>query len=133
MPEVTAVFAALSALMLVVMAADAARLRRAHRVPLQGVGQNKHVNRAVRIHGNFAEHVPLALVLMLLLELRGAPPTWLTAAGITLLIARVLHWIGLKTSSGSSAARFGGVGLTWAVLLGEAGALLVSILGGAVA
>lgn len=127
MPQVTAVFAAVFALMFVAMSADTAYQRNKHRVPLQGFGDNKYVNRAVRVHGNFAEHVPMALLLMLLLELRGAGVTWLAVAGGALLVGRSLHWIGIKGSSGLSFGRYTGVGLTWLVLVGQALALLWSV------
>lgn len=82
------------------------------------MGTNKHVHRASRIHGNFAEYVPFTLLLMLLLELRGLERTWLLVAGGTLLVARLLHWWGLKISSGATLQRQGGVALTWTVMLG---------------
>lgn len=129
MPEVSAVVAAVCASMFVLMSADAARQRARHRVPMQGLGENKHVNRAVRIHGNFAEHVPLALLLMMMLELRGTPAPWLWTAGGSLVVGRGLHWIGLKRTSGTSVPRMAGVGLTWAVLAGEAVGLVVSVVG----
>ncbi len=129
MPEITAAVAAVCALMLVAMSADVAYQRSHHKVALQGLGENKHVTRAVRAHGNYTEHVPLALVLLLLLELRGTPPAMLVIAGSLLVVARLSHWFGLKTSSGPTPWRLFGVGVTWLVLAGEAVGLLVSLLG----
>lgn len=128
-PRVTAIVAAICALIFVGMSADTAYQRFHHRVPLQGFGDNKHVNRAARIHGNFAEYVPLAIVLLLVLELGETPRPWLMGLGGTLVVARLLHWFGLKTSSGPTPYRTAGVALTWAVLVAEALGLLYFALG----
>ncbi|MEM6925683.1 MAG: MAPEG family protein [Myxococcota bacterium] len=130
MPEVTAATAAICALVLVAMSADVAYQRRRHAVPLQGFGDNKHVNRAMRAHGNFTEHVPLALLLLLVLELGETSRPVLIAAGSTLVLGRLLHWYGLKTSSGMSFGRAFGVGATWLVLVGEALVLSSHVLAG---
>ncbi|MEN0064597.1 MAG: MAPEG family protein [Myxococcota bacterium] len=124
MPEVTAVVAAICALFYVAMSADVAYLRRHHRVALQGLGDNKHVTRAVRAHGNFSEYVPLALLLMLIMEQMGIPKWAVGLAGGTLLLGRLLHWIGIKGSSGPSTGRLAGMALTWTALTGEALGLL---------
>jgi uncharacterized protein len=50
-------------------------------------------------------------VLLALLEL-----SWLWSLGGVLLIARVLHAIGLSSGSGYSFGRFWGTSLTWVVL-----------------
>ena len=45
--------------------------------------------------GNFIETVPLAEVLILLMELLGANGTWLHALGILLVGGRLLHYLGI--------------------------------------
>jgi uncharacterized protein len=54
------------------------------------------LQRAVRAHGNFAEFVPLALLLLLLLELAGAPALVCHGYGGLLVLARVLHAFGVS-------------------------------------
>ena len=51
---------------------------------------------AIRRHGNFTEHVPLALILMVIVELNGASSTLLHGVGIVLVVSRVAHPLGLK-------------------------------------
>jgi uncharacterized membrane protein YecN with MAPEG domain len=46
---------------------------------------------AVRAHGNAAEWVPLGIIGLLMLELRGAPPFWLHVLGGSLLAMRLGH------------------------------------------
>jgi uncharacterized membrane protein YecN with MAPEG domain len=83
---------------------------------------------AVRVHANFIEYVPLALLLMLLGELNDLPRVVLHGAGILLLASRVLHAIGLGRSPGRSFGRFYGTAGTWFVVLGLSLALIARIL-----
>jgi uncharacterized membrane protein YecN with MAPEG domain len=85
-----------------------------------GTGDNRELERAVRIHGNFAEYVPLALVLLVIYEMGGAPAWAVHLAGAVLLVARLLHAFGLTQSSGRSPGRFTGIIATWLVILGLA-------------
>ena len=127
MSPVTAIYAALAALMLLALAALVVRARRRYRTPF-GVGSEPGMERAFRVHANFVEYVPLALVLMLLAELNGVSHAGLHAAGILLLVSRGLHAFGLGRSSGRSFGRFYGTAGTWLVLLGLSAALLGRVL-----
>ncbi len=61
-----------------------------------GTGENARLERAVRAHGNNAEYVPGALLLLLLAGLTGASPLVLHITGAGLLVARILHAIGIQ-------------------------------------
>lgn len=79
----------------------------------------------IRAHANFSETVPMALVLMLLLELAGVAGVWLVLMGTTLLLGRLLHAAALLGVVGRG-GRTAGMALTVAVLsLGGAGCLRV--------
>lgn len=82
-----------------------------------GTGTEPALTRAVRVHGNFIEYTPLALLLLLLAELNGLPAPFLHAAGALLLACRVLHAWGLTGSSGRSFGRYYGTAGTWLVIL----------------
>ena len=122
----TALWAGLLALIYVPMGMRIAPLRRRHRVSLQD-GGHPELATAMRAHGNFAENVPLALVLMALLELNGLPAWAIHALGATLTAGRLLHWRGLHPSR-ATPARMIGMVLTWMALL-SAG-LLAALQGG---
>jgi uncharacterized membrane protein YecN with MAPEG domain len=80
-----------------------------------GDGGHKPLKRAIRVHANFAENVPLALLLLVV----GADHLSLsTLHGLaaTLVVARVLHLVGLGRHPGVSFGRFWGAGLTWGVM-----------------
>jgi len=125
LPLVTALYAALLALLAVALGAWVVTLRVRHRVGLGDGGQSR-LTRAIRAHGNLLETAPLALLLLLLAELTAAlPVVGLQATGLALLCGRLLHAAGLARSGGASPPRFVGMLLTWLVTVALAGALLL--------
>jgi uncharacterized membrane protein YecN with MAPEG domain len=115
---VTPLYAGLLTLWFIVLSARVLGFRR------QGIsfgdGGNPKVLRVVRGHANFAEYVPLALLLMAILELSRFSIYILHALGITLVIARLLHGYALSFTEHFQFGRVGGAALTLAVLLIEA-------------
>jgi len=119
MPRITLLFASLHALLMLLLLARISRHRHGHRIGL-GDGGDAELGRKIRVHGNFVEHVPFALLLLALLELSGLPVLWLWIFGGALLIGRVMHAMGLSRTGGYSIGRFWGTALTWLVLLAMA-------------
>ncbi|UNK56957.1 MAPEG family protein [Pseudoxanthomonas daejeonensis] len=118
-PRITLLVASLHVLFYLFLSMRVILHRKAHRIGV-GTGGNEAMTRRVRVHANFAEYVPLALLMLALLELSGTAAGVLWACGLVLLLARVAHAIGLGGSAGYSAGRFGGTILTFAVLLAMA-------------
>jgi len=85
-----------------------------------GDGGDKSLLLAIRAHGNATESIPLALVLLAALELNQASVLTLHGFGAALLLARLLHALGLSRSGKASPGRFLGTLLTLVVLLGLA-------------
>ena len=50
---------------------------------------------AERVQGNFVENVPLALILLYLVEVGGAPAVFIHVSGASLVLLRLLHAWGL--------------------------------------
>ncbi|WP_298728462.1 MAPEG family protein [uncultured Ferrovibrio sp.] len=126
---VTPLYAALCAILLVVLSLRVARLRNKLQVAL-GDGGERVLQKAIRAQGNFVEYVPLALLLLFLLELSRQAPVWaLHALGLCLLLGRILHAIGLSTSAGLTFGRVVGITLTIAMMLITAIWLLAVALG----
>lgn len=119
MPRITLLFASLHVLLMLVLAARVVGHRRSQKIGL-GDGGDRSLERKIRVHANFVENVPVALLLLGLLELSAIDARLLWAFGGTLLFGRVLHAHGLSRTSGYSAGRFTGTVLTWCVLAGEA-------------
>lgn len=121
MPRISLLFASLHVLMMLFLAARVVFHRRSYKIGI-GDGGDKHLLRKMRAHGNFVEYVPMALLMLALLELAGLGAIWLWTFGATLLLARGLHAFGLSQRSGVSFGRFWGTVLTWLALAGMAGA-----------
>jgi uncharacterized membrane protein YecN with MAPEG domain len=83
-------------------------------------GGNVGMARVIRGHANFAEYVPLALLLMAMLELSHFSIYALHAMGIVLVVARLLHGYALSFSEQFMFGRVAGAALTFLVLLIEA-------------
>lgn len=86
-----------------------------YKVPL-GDGANPELTRRIRVHANFMEYVPLALILMILVELEGMSETALNIMGVALVVARLGHAWGLARSENSSIGRAGGTILTLLII-----------------
>lgn len=124
---VTALYAALGGVLVLALAWQVTRARQRFAVGL-GTGDRPEVERAVRAHANAVEYLPVALVLLLTLELNGGRFWLLHGAGALLLVARVLHAVGLSGSGGPSFGRYWGTAGTWLVILGLAVANLLRLL-----
>lgn len=90
--------------------------QRGHGVSL-GHGDDAVLLRRIRGHGNFAEYVPLILLMMALLEYGGMRGWILHGLGATLLLARVLHGVALSYTQKWKFGRFYGTLLTFILLL----------------
>ncbi len=121
---ITSFYAAILALLYVVLAALVIRQRFKCRVGL-GTGKDPQLLQTVRMHGNFAEYVPFLLILVALLELQQSPAWQLHLVGTLTLVGRVLHAIGLWRSGGTSVPRFFGMISTFTALIVGAVLLLM--------
>jgi uncharacterized protein len=95
---VTSFFAGLFALYFLSLTLAVVRLRRSNKVAL-GAGGVNELEGAIRAHGNFAEYVPIGLILMGLLESDGAHPALVAVLGVMLALGRVLHARALSQSN----------------------------------
>lgn len=119
MPTISLLFASLHALLLLALLAPISRHRYRQRINL-GDGGDPVLLRKIRVHANFIEYVPMALLMLALLELGGLPPWLLWLLGAALLLARVMHAAGFSRRPGYSFGRFWGTAVTWGVLLAMA-------------
>jgi uncharacterized membrane protein YecN with MAPEG domain len=125
--EITALYAALLGLLFILLSANVSRYRFSGHVSL-GDGNNPKLAQAVRAHGNFAEYVPLALILIGLMEVAGAKPGILHAFGVALVVGRLLHAWGITQPNSAHGSRKIGISLTWLVIFGASIFLLVSVI-----
>jgi hypothetical protein len=116
MPAITALYAGLMALLLIVLGLRVVALRRSHRVGI-GDGGEGGLQRAIRVHANAVEWGLPVLLLLLVAELNRASPLLLHVAGIALVLGRFMHAVGLTARTGLSVGRSGGMALTIAALV----------------
>lgn len=121
--HITGLYAALAALLVLALGVRISLARGRFKVGI-GDGGHHELARYIRVHANALENLPLALLLLLILELDQTAPIWVHAFGIALLVGRVLHALGLSRSAGTSFERLVGMALTWLVLLAMAVLLL---------
>lgn len=116
-PTITAVTAAIFGLIYLSLTMRVGLFRSQVGIPL-GDGDNASLRRRVRAHGNFAEYVPMVLILLGLIEGTGAPDYIVVGIATVFLIARLMHAVGLSVSDGSSVGRVVGAMGTISVLFG---------------
>ena len=90
----TSIYAGLSGLLMAWLALQTIKVRRAAKVKL-GDNGNFELQSAIRAHGNFAEYMPITIILLFLLEYNGAPAFTIHLIGIAFLAGRWIHAQGL--------------------------------------
>jgi uncharacterized membrane protein YecN with MAPEG domain len=130
---VTAFYAALLTPIFIVLAIRVVTARRSGGVTVGDAGDPVLLRR-MRVHANFVEYVPLALVLLGLAEGLGAPAWQLHGLGVVLLVARLSHALGMSRTDEPLALRVAGMAGTFAVLITAAlaclnGALRLGVVG----
>lgn len=122
LPQIALAVTAIFVLMSIPMAV-AVGLRRAKTGILLLHGDDEELLRLMRAHGNFIEYVPLALLALAGAEIAGAAPWLVVSCGGMLLLARVIHYFGLRAAVNSK-GRAIGAGLTSLTMLALALAIL---------
>ncbi len=125
--HVVPVYAALLALLFMLLSARVMAERGRAGVPI-GSGGNALLERRIRVHGNFAEYVPLALLLLAFMELRGSASWYLHLLCLALLFGRIAHAVGVSQQPDVLPLRAVGVGLTLAVIILAALSLIIGAL-----
>ena len=134
LPSITSAYLGILALLYAVLGLQVSRLRRGNQV-LFGDGGNIKLRSAIRAHANFAEYVPIIVLMVAMLEMSGTPATRVHLLMAALLVARLLHPLGMYVGPRTlqfQICRVGGIVLTILVLIGSAVLLLWRVLPGAI-
>jgi uncharacterized membrane protein YecN with MAPEG domain len=113
---ITLTIAGAAAILHIWLSLRVSRLRRPLKIGV-GDGGNEVLARRIRAHGNFAENVPLMLVLLGFVELATGGSLYLWGAAILFILARIAHAFGMDRQ-GANPLRVGGITISWLVLLG---------------
>jgi uncharacterized protein len=129
MPKVVPFYAALLAALYIFLSIRVVRMRVANRIGL-GDGSHPRLRRAIRVHANFSEYVPLALILLAFVEMQQSAPPFVHALCLSLLLGRFIHAYAVSQENEPVRLRVAGMVLTFVAIGGAALRLLASFLAG---
>lgn len=124
--HVIPLYAAVLGLIYVGLSFRTIALRRKQRLSL-GDGGDKALNRAIRVHGNFAEYVPIGLILLFLLESQAYSRVLVHIFASMLLAGRILHAYGVSQLKEKLIFRTTGMLLTLFSIIFTASVLLYTV------
>src|SRR5262245_3374853 len=90
MPVIVPFYAAILAFIFVFLSARVIAARRQFRVTV-GFGDHKALERRIRVQGNFAEYVPITIILLTFMEIYGGAKWLMHVLCIALILGRSLH------------------------------------------
>ena len=123
MIPIVPLYAALLAIFFVFLSVRTLRLRRKLGIAV-GDGGKESLLRAARVHANFAEYVPLGLLLIYFVESRGYPQALVHALCIALVAGRLSHAFGVSRTPEKFRYRIFGMAMTFFALVVAALVLL---------
>jgi hypothetical protein len=126
-PHIVPAYAALLALFFLFLSVRVMRARGSTGVAI-GTGGDATLERRVRVHANFAEYVPLALILLLFMEIEGTRAWYLHLLCLALLAGRAAHAYGVSQDPDILALRAAGMVGTFFAIAAAALTLLVRAL-----
>lgn len=112
MLTITPIYSSLLGLIFIYLSALTIKQRRKQQVAI-GDGQCEALARAMRVHANFAEYVPLTLILFITLEFNQAHWIVVHLLCLMLLIGRISHAYGVKDENENLRYRIIGMILTF--------------------
>jgi uncharacterized membrane protein YecN with MAPEG domain len=124
--HIPALYASILALMFVGLSVRTLGMRRRLKIAIGDAG-NPAMLRAMRVHSNFAEYVPLSLILIVLAAENGARPMLAHFLGLTLLVGRISHAYGVSQSRENYRFRVTGMALTFTSLITSSFYLLFAL------
>ncbi len=124
---VTALYAGLLAPLFIFLAFRVIDARRGAQIAI-GDGGNKDLLRRMRVHANFAEYVPLAVILLGLAESLKTDSRLLHALGAALVLARLSHAWGVSQPKENLRFRQAGMATTFTMIIVAALACLFGAL-----
>ena len=114
--EIATLFTAVNILILFALTFLVIRQRRSQEISM-GHNDNENMQRAIRVHGNFTEYAPLAMIGLFGMAACGASEIWMYGIGGAFTLGRVMHAFGYSKVTGKSIGRFYGTLITLLSLL----------------
>jgi uncharacterized membrane protein YecN with MAPEG domain len=117
-------YAAIFAFLFVFLSFRVIKARRQEKIAI-GAGGSAVVERAMRVHANFAEYVPFALLLLSFIEQKGAHYLYVNFLCLLLLVGRSVHIFGVSNENENFRYRVLGMSMTFATIIFAAITLLL--------
>jgi uncharacterized membrane protein YecN with MAPEG domain len=114
--QIVPLYAALLSFIFVFLSIKTISTRRSLKIGI-GHANNEKMLRIMRVHSNFAEYVPLALILLFFLETQGAHNIILHGLCSFLVVGRCLHAFGVSQENEKFVFRVTGMALTFTTIL----------------
>lgn len=114
--EIATLFTAINILILFALTFLVIRQRRSQEISM-GHDGNEEMQRAIRVHGNFTEYAPLAMIALFAMAACGASATWMYGIGGAFTLGRIMHAFGYSKTTSKSIGRFYGTVITLISLL----------------
>ena len=122
LPSITAAYVAVLALLYAALGLQVVRLRRRNRASF-GDGESTQLRSAIRAHAHFSEYVPIIALMVAMLEISGLPALRVHILMAALLVARLLHPLGMYAKPQTLqffVGRVGGMTITISVMIASA-------------
>jgi uncharacterized protein len=123
--HIVPLYAAALSFLFVYLSIRTIRMRRILKIGI-GHAENEKMLRAMRVHSNFAEYVPLAIILLFFVEAANAHPAIVHGLCSLLLIGRCLHAYGVSQANEKFVFRVTGMAFTFTSILSCASYILLS-------
>ena len=121
--SVSPIYVALLGLVFIVITMRVGLYRLQNKINI-GNGDDPELLRRVRGQGNFIETVPMALFILIVMEVMGASDTWLHILGAALLLGRISHYLALTEIGPFICRPIGMMGTLLPILIGSIWILL---------
>jgi len=122
---ITPFYAAIIALLFVGLSVRTLLLRRRAGIAI-GPGEDQKLARAIRVHSNFSEYVPIALLLIFFLESYTNTEIWIHGLCVALIVGRLSHAYGVSQINENYRFRVFGMALTLGCIISTSTKLLIS-------
>jgi uncharacterized membrane protein YecN with MAPEG domain len=127
-PAIVPVYAAVLAFIYIVLSARVIQARWSAKVAI-GTRGDVRLERKMRVHANFAEYVPFALLLATFVEMQGRPAWLIHLLCLALVAGRVVHAYGVSQEHENIRLRIAGMATTFTVLAVAGLSLLARAIG----
>jgi hypothetical protein len=124
MPTIVPAYAAILVLIFVFLSVRVIQMRTSAKIGI-GTGNNPAMERRIRVHGNFAEYVPLALLLIAFMEMQSQSRYLIHALCLILIAARLVHAVGVTPVEENFPMRAASVVTTFGVMVVASVLLLI--------